>query len=226
MAEYANKLHFISNGVTQTASAYSTTAEAGSDYVPVMVGGSTLYVPIGSTSHPMATKGRVMKNGTTYAILSGWGPKTVLVQRTRNRSYGNWYGDVGGQDNHSYAQSVGWSVLNNYESYKGDFINISGSEYTGGGIPYKDTVYHCFRVYSYYMHPQMNIDIRFTTTDGGNGQVIWSGLRTHSQWYKDFVISGGGGDKGHYGEGLVQITVSAPGINTISYTGRFWIDSD
>lgn len=222
MAEYANKLHFISNGVTQTASAYSTTAEAGSDYVPVMVGGSTLYVPIGSTSHPMATKGRVMKNGTTYAILSGWGPKTVLVQRTR----GNWYSHVGGQGNYNSAFNNGWNVLNNYESYKSSFIDISGSEYVGSGISYKDTMYHCFRIYSYYQHPQMQITVNFTTTDGGNGEVIWRGLRTHSQWHKDFVIAGAGGDKGHYGEGLVQITVSAPGINTISYTGRFWINSD
>ena len=70
MAELAKKLHFLKNGTEQTAKAYSTTGEAGSSYIPSKIDGVACYIPIGSTSDVMATNGRVIKGGTTYAIKS------------------------------------------------------------------------------------------------------------------------------------------------------------
>lgn len=223
MTELEAKMHFKhTDGSLETAVLYSTTSEAGAKYVCVAVGGNSAYAPLGAVSDSRATRGRVKKEGTDYAILSGWGEKRVLIQRTKNA----WYSYVGGQGNTAAAYAAGNKILDDYEANKADFVTATDGEYEGHGIAYRTTVYNSFRIYSFYQHPDMKIDIKFTTTDGGNGTVTWSGLRTHSQWHKDFVIAGYGGDKGHYGEGLVEIKITAPGIKDISYTGRFWINSD
>lgn len=70
MAELAKKLHFLKNGTEQTAKAYSTTDEVGSIYIPSKIDGVACYIPVGSVSDAMATNGRVIKSGTTYAIKS------------------------------------------------------------------------------------------------------------------------------------------------------------
>ena len=70
MAELAKKLHFLKNGTEQTAKIYTTTSEAGSNYITVKVDGTTGYVPINDISHGNATIGRVAKGGSIYAILS------------------------------------------------------------------------------------------------------------------------------------------------------------
>lgn len=142
------------------------------------------------------------------------------------RTTGVWHGYVGGQSNASAAYAAGFSLLDNYSSKRSEFIDVPASEYTGNGISYKTTVWHAFRVYSAFTTLNCTMNIKFTTTDGGNGTVTWSGLRTHSARHKDFVIAGHGGDKSHYGEGLVEITLIVPGIRQVSYVGRFWINSD
>lgn len=70
MAELTKKLHFLKNGIEQTAKAYSTTDEVGSIYIPSKIDGVACYIPVGSVSDAMATNGRVIKSGTTYAIKS------------------------------------------------------------------------------------------------------------------------------------------------------------
>lgn len=70
MAELAKKLHFLKNGIEQTAKIYTTTNEAGSNYISVKVDGTTGYVPINDISHGNATIGRVTKGDSIYAILS------------------------------------------------------------------------------------------------------------------------------------------------------------
>ena len=70
MAEMTKKLHFLKNGTEQTAKAYSTTDEVGSIYIPSKIDGVACYIPVGSVSDAMATNGRVIKSGTTYAIKS------------------------------------------------------------------------------------------------------------------------------------------------------------
>lgn len=72
MAELAKKLHFKKNGTEQTAKAYSTTAEAGTEYITNKIDGVTCYVAIGDTTDNRATVGRVKKSSTAAerAILS------------------------------------------------------------------------------------------------------------------------------------------------------------
>lgn len=70
MAELTKKLHFKKSGTEETAKAYSTASEAGSSYIRVTIDGVAAYVPIGTTSDNLITKGRVIKGGTTYAIKS------------------------------------------------------------------------------------------------------------------------------------------------------------
>ena len=87
MAELAKKLHFLKNGTEQTAKAYSTTGEAGSSYIPSKIDGVACYIPIGSPSDAMATNGRVIKGGTTYAIKSQSKPAYTEVKYTKAGTY-------------------------------------------------------------------------------------------------------------------------------------------
>lgn len=59
-----------SAGTQQTATLYSATADVGSNYAMLYVDSTNCYVPLVSTSATTATSGRVIKNGTTYAIGS------------------------------------------------------------------------------------------------------------------------------------------------------------
>ena len=87
MAELTKKLHFLKNGTEQTAKAYSTTGEAGSAYIPSKIDGVNCYIPIGSTSDAMATNGRVIKGGTTYAIKSQAKPPYTEISYTTAGTY-------------------------------------------------------------------------------------------------------------------------------------------
>lgn len=85
MAELAKKLLFKKNGVEQTAKAYSTTAEAGTEYTPNKIDGVNCYVAIGNTTDSRATVGRVKKSSTAAerAILStGKPPYNKIEWRT------------------------------------------------------------------------------------------------------------------------------------------------
>lgn len=71
MAELAKKLHFKKGTTEHLAKAYSTTAEAGAEYITNKIDGVTAYVPIGATNDSRATMGRVKKSGgTEKAILT------------------------------------------------------------------------------------------------------------------------------------------------------------
>lgn len=83
MAELAKKLHFLKNGSEETAKAYSTTAEAGSEYITNKIDGVNAYVALGATSDNRATKGRVIKGGATKAILSSGKIPYTLWEQTK-----------------------------------------------------------------------------------------------------------------------------------------------
>ncbi len=71
MAELTKKLHFKKNTTEHMAKAYSTTAEAGAEYITNKIDGVTAYVPVGAIENPEATLGRVVKNGTKAILKSG-----------------------------------------------------------------------------------------------------------------------------------------------------------
>ena len=75
MATFTKKLYMKNSaGTQQTANIYSTTGEVGSNYMYVIVDGTQGYIGLVDTSNSSATSGRVLKNGTTYAIASATVP--------------------------------------------------------------------------------------------------------------------------------------------------------
>lgn len=68
MTELTKLLHFLKDGTEQTAKIYTTIEEVGTDYIHIQINGVVGYVPIVALNDSMATKGRVIKNGTPYAI--------------------------------------------------------------------------------------------------------------------------------------------------------------
>lgn len=75
MAKFAKKLYMRNSaGTQQAANIYSTTGEAGNNYMYANADGSTGYIPLVSTSDTRATVGRATKGGTTYAIAENGTP--------------------------------------------------------------------------------------------------------------------------------------------------------
>lgn len=72
MAELVKKLHFKKDAVEQTAKAYTTTAEAGTEYIENKLDGISCYVATGDTTDIRATVGRIKKSSTAAerAMLS------------------------------------------------------------------------------------------------------------------------------------------------------------
>ena len=69
MAELAKKLHLKKGTTEHLAKAYSTTAEAGAEYITNKIDGVTAYVPIGATNDSRATVGRVKKSGSAEKAI-------------------------------------------------------------------------------------------------------------------------------------------------------------
>lgn len=82
MAELAKKLHLKKGTTEHLAKAYSTTAEAGTEYITNKIDGVTAYIPIGATNDSRATMGRVTKNGTKAILNSGKPPYTEMQWTT------------------------------------------------------------------------------------------------------------------------------------------------
>lgn len=85
MAELAKKLYFKKAGVEQTAKAYSTTAEVGTDYIENKIDGVTAYVAIGDTADSRATIGLIKKSSTAVdrtILSSGKPPYNKVEYRT------------------------------------------------------------------------------------------------------------------------------------------------
>lgn len=82
MAELVKKLYFKKDGVQQTAKAYSTIVEAGTEYIPNKIDGINCYIPIGATTDSRMTIGRVTKNGSKAILNSGKPPYTEMQWTT------------------------------------------------------------------------------------------------------------------------------------------------
>lgn len=88
MAELAKKLHLKKGTTEHIAKAYSTTAEAGAEYITNKIDGVTAYAPIGATNDSRATMGRVKKSGSTEkAILTMGKPPYTKKQWTTPGTY-------------------------------------------------------------------------------------------------------------------------------------------
>lgn len=125
MAELAKKLHLKKDGVEQTGKAYSTTAEAGAEYIPNKIDDVTCYVAIGNTTDNRATVGRVKKSNTAAerAILSTGKPPYTEQSWTKAGAY-TWTAPLNIDTARiALCGGGGGGVANNY---------VFGGNYTGG----------------------------------------------------------------------------------------------
>ena len=115
MAELTKNLHFLKNGIEQTAKIYTTINEVGSNYITVKVDGTTRYVPIGDIGNVNATMGMVNKSGNTYTILYSKLPsltRTTATSLSEARGYlaaasvGNYALFGGGSNRSAYSNTV------------------------------------------------------------------------------------------------------------------------
>lgn len=80
MAELTKKLKYqASTGAAGTITLYSTAAEAGDKWLNLSVNGANAYAALGAVSDPNASNLRVVKGGTTYAILKEAFKRLVLT---------------------------------------------------------------------------------------------------------------------------------------------------
>ena len=137
-----------------------------------------------------------------------------------------WAGEVYGQGNTTAAYREAWKLLDNYESTKDKWVECVSGGYHGNGISYKRTYYNAFRITYPWEYPGMQINVKWTILDGGNGTVTSDTIKEVSQWHKELVIAGHGGDKGHYGCGKISVDMTAPGLEPYHFEDTYWINSD
>lgn len=82
MAELIKKLHFKQDAIEQTAKAYSTTTEAGTEYIENKIDNINCYIAVGNTVDSRATKGSIIEAGTTAtkAIMSSGKPPYKKIE--------------------------------------------------------------------------------------------------------------------------------------------------
>ena len=141
MTELSKRLHFLKNGVEQTAKAYSTIDEVGNNYINVKIDGKPCYVAIGDIDDSLATKGRVLKNGVVYAIKSEAVPPITFTLVCKNVADDSVITSVKYKvpsDGILYFNNDNAPVIPNY-----DFVSIDGIKKTDVG---KDEVVNVYYV--------------------------------------------------------------------------------
>lgn len=128
---------------------------------------------------------------------------------------------VGGQGRVDSANNAGFAYLDDFDINREHFVDLPPTEERGGGQSYGLTQWYAFTIQVEFDIPNIDIQVRFTPHNNNAGWSI-SKIREHSRRHKDFVISGWGGDGGHYGACDVWIDVKVPGIRSFSYHGYFW----
>lgn len=79
MAELNKKLNFLKGGVTQQSKVYSTTTEAGFEYIQSLIDGVVGYIPIGDITDSRVTYGRLNnKLGLRAFLTNGTIPYTEI----------------------------------------------------------------------------------------------------------------------------------------------------
>lgn len=158
MAELAKKLYFKKAGIEQTAKAYSTTAEAGTDYIENKIDGVTAYVAIGDTADSRATIGLIKENSTAVdrTILSSGKPPYNKVEYRTPGTYTVTFpagvttakitlaggGGGGGGSNYSASMSTGGNggsgalITKTFTNIQDTLVVIVGG---GGGGGYGNT---------------------------------------------------------------------------------------
>lgn len=170
-----------------------------------------------------ATSGTIYSNMTVNASSAAITDDLVTVLRYKG-SYG-FAGSVGGQGNTGAAYPAAQRLLDGYPGNSANWVKCINHQTLGNGQSYGVTRYQAFIVKTAVEDPSINLNVQFVTTDGGNGTV--EGIVTHkSNWLKHVRITSHGGDKGHYGEGQLRITVSVPGMNSWSFVNTFWTNTD
>ncbi len=163
--------------------------------------------------------------GTGLVVPSGedlsakLGSSNSGIFRTGERS-------VGGQSNLGGAFSAGFEFLEEFERNFKSFVEVTSvaDETLGHAQAYRETRYWCYRV----RMPRAlwgTIAVEFKIIDGGNGVVDISEIKGDAK-DKYFVVASHGGDKGHYGESRLTISVNCPGIFTANYTAKIWTNTD
>ena len=175
------------------------------------------------------TSGTCYSNMTVTASSASLTNSLLSVKRYKPNWYG-FAGSTGGQQQSSITSSAaqaGIKLLNNYANTPNNWEEVPNGNFPGTyGISYNRSYYNGIRVECPYHYSCINISAKFVTTDGGNG-AVYGWKVTDEQWLKTFTIVGGGGDKGHYGEGQLRVTLTVPGISgSITHVSTYAINSN
>ena len=236
MAELTKMLHFLKNGSDQTAKVYSTTDEAGDNYVQCKIDGVACYVPLGATDDTMATNGRVIKGGSAYAIKSQSKPPYTEISYTTAGTYtftvpsgvnrmrvavcGGGGGGAVTTSNNRNADSGGTSSFGNLISATGGgggktvYNGEEGTGYSGSaGQPNGNTGADANTGKNAWFNGGTGFALSFTKTSGVYGKG--SGVFAYYPWRP-----GGTGGSGGYNTGYVSVTPNTTYTVTVGNVGK------
>lgn len=203
MAELAKKLHLKKGTTEHLAKAYSTTAEAGAEYITNKIDGVTAYVPIGATNDSRATIGRVKKSGGTEKVILTMGkPPYTKKQWTTPGPYT--FTVPQGVTKIRVTMSGGGGAGGN--TLSGTLKRGGGGGGAGGYIK------------NYVMNVDSNSTIAIVVGTGGT--IYPETLAEASKVGSIFANSGGNGETGGDGGIGGTTTLGDSGANGQSHSGR------
>ena len=135
-------------------------------------------------------------------------------------------GQVGGQGNTTAAYEAAQKLLDNYPANSNNWVKAINGQWLGRGQSYGRTRYQAAIVKTIIEHPSITLDVKFVTNWTSNANITSPGTRTITNWYKTVVFAAHGGDKGHYGDGYLSVTVSVPGLTSWTFRTSFWTNTD
>ena len=135
-------------------------------------------------------------------------------------------GEVGGQGNTTAAYKAAQKLLDNYPANSNNWVKAINGQWLGRDQSCGRTRYQAAIVKTIIEHPSITLDVKFVTNWTINANITSPGTRTITNWYKTVVFAAHGGDKGHYGDGYLSVTVSVPGLTSWTFRTSFWTNTD
>lgn len=169
-----------------------------------------------------ASSGTCYSNTTISASAASITDDLITVMRYEGTE-GDWcIGYVGGQGNMSYAFAVAQTYHNKYPANSTHWIKCTNGWRAGRDQSYTITRYQAFRVTCATHDPSITVTVKAYCTRSERYASINGKVTNINNWDRTVVMDSEGADNGHYGEGVLTVNVSVPGMAEWNYKNTFW----
>ena len=171
------------------------------------------------------TSGTCYSNMTVTASSASITDNLVSIKMYKHGASGFVNNEIRGQDQFDAAYKAAQKLLDGYPSNIANWVDSPNNMTYGTGQSAYWTRYQAMVIKTAIEHPSITLKVRFA-------QIVDYAAGIHckftdvSNYTKYARLIARGGDKGHYAESKLYVTVSVPGMADWNFVNTFWTNTD